>query len=461
MDRRDFLKLSSVAGISMFVPWGLSSNARAEDMTYPGPYFLHMHAGGGWDPTMFCDGKLTAPGANPAYENKLITEVTNIGGVPVPASTAKGKFLFTTNDQAIEDPKHFFETFGKKILVLNGVDVQTNNHDTGVQGFACGNNNAELPCLAALLAGKVSLERKLPMAFLAGGQYNRTGDIVSASRFPGGKINQLASPYAPNGKDNQLITDFTIQKIAEARGERFKQLNGSASLPRTKRTLRALEEATQGGGAINLLTSITKEADPTFASIADQLAPETRGYLGANNNLVNMSRGLESILRCFRAGVSASATYEQGGFDTHAQHDTQQAAALGGFVARLRYVMIRAAQMNIADKLYILVTSDFGRTPKYNMGAGRDHWNVTSSLVIGPGIRTGVVGKSDEGHKATRVVATDVTQTVADSDTSGVRIHTTHIHQELRRVLQLENSPVITGFPLPGGTDNKPLRLFG
>lgn len=30
---------------------------------------------------------------------------------------------------------------------------------------------------------------------------------------------------------------------------------------------------------------------------------------------------LETILRCFQAGVSASATYAQGGFDTHSQHD--------------------------------------------------------------------------------------------------------------------------------------------
>ncbi len=53
--------------------------------------------------------------------------------------------------------------------------------------------------------------------------------------------------------------------------------------------------------------------------------------------------------------------------------------------------------MGIADKLVLLVTSDFGRTPKYNTGDGKDHWNVTSVLVSGPQIRGGrVVGKTDD-----------------------------------------------------------------
>ncbi|HRG99575.1 MAG TPA: hypothetical protein PLR99_25185 [Polyangiaceae bacterium] len=44
----------------------------------------------------------------------------------------------------------------------------------------------------------------------------------------------------------------------------------------------------------------------------------------------------------------------------HSQHDQNQPSALGSFVARLRYVQLRATQLGLKDKLYVLVTSDFG-----------------------------------------------------------------------------------------------------
>jgi uncharacterized protein (DUF1501 family) len=180
--------------------------------------------------------------------------------------------------------------------------------------------------------------------------------------------------------------------------------------------------------------------------------------MGGTPRFIDLGAPLETILRCFQAGVSASATYAQGGFDTHSAHDTNQASAMGAFVARLRYVMLRAAQMGLRDKLYVLVTSDFGRTPRYNTGNGKDHWNVTSTLVFGPGIRGGrAIGKSDEGQKALRVGKSDVTQSLPDTDSSGARIHASHIHRELRRVLGVDKATFINQFPLTSADTPLPL----
>lgn len=61
MDRRAFIQLAGLTGVALFAPWGFASkDARAAETTWGGPYFLHMHASGGWDPTLFCDAKLTA-----------------------------------------------------------------------------------------------------------------------------------------------------------------------------------------------------------------------------------------------------------------------------------------------------------------------------------------------------------------------------------------------------------------
>jgi uncharacterized protein (DUF1501 family) len=41
------------------------------------------------------------------------------------------------------------------------------------------------------------------------------------------------------------------------------------------------------------------------------------------------------------------------------------------------------------DDTVIAVISEMGRTPQLNSGGGKDHWPVTSSMVIGPGIAGG------------------------------------------------------------------------
>lgn len=464
MDRRDFVKLAGFAGLSLFFPSVLGREAHADPAVWGGPYFLHMHAAGGWDPTMLCDAKVTAAGVTPAYENRLITEVAEMNGIFVPTATAGGKFLLRNNNNPVEDPQHFFSTVGKDVLVLNGIDTQTNNHDTGVQGLACGHNDVELPALAALFAGKVAKQINVPMAFLAGGQYNRTGDVVGVSRFPGDKVGLLTDPFKAAPQDEKaLLSEVAVRRITELREERLSRLHAQTTLPRTKRTLDAFHEAAKGGASVNLLKSIAGAPAPSIDTLANDLAPDTRAYLtGTVNNgtprFIDIGRPLETILRCFQAGVSASATYAQGGFDTHADHDNNQGNAMSTFLARVRYVLLRAQQMGLRDKLFLMVTSDFGRTPRYNTGNGKDHWNVTSALLAGPGIRGGrAIGKTDEGHKALRVGRGNVAQNLSDKDPNGVRIHPSHLHRELRRVLGVDQTPFIGQFPLPATDDPLPL----
>ena len=55
-------------------------------------------------------------------------------------------------------------------------------------------------------------------------------------------------------------------------------------------------------------------------------------------------------------------------------------------------------QSGLLDETLVLVMSDFGRTPKHNKNAGRDHWTYCYSVLFsGAGIRGGTVhGASDE-----------------------------------------------------------------
>ena len=54
-------------------------------------------------------------------------------------------------------------------------------------------------------------------------------------------------------------------------------------------------------------------------------------------------------------------------------------------------------ERGLLDSTLVIVTSEFGRTPKINGNAGRDHWPKVFSIVLaGGGIKKGFIyGKSD------------------------------------------------------------------
>lgn len=55
------------------------------------------------------------------------------------------------------------------------------------------------------------------------------------------------------------------------------------------------------------------------------------------------------------------------------------------------------AQRGLSDNILLVITGEFGRTPKVNRNSGRDHWAPLSTLALaGGGLKMGqVVGKSD------------------------------------------------------------------
>ena len=55
-------------------------------------------------------------------------------------------------------------------------------------------------------------------------------------------------------------------------------------------------------------------------------------------------------------------------------------------------------------KTTVAVISEMGRTPKLNQSNGKDHWPVTSAMLIGPKVRGGrVYGGTDENQLAMTV----------------------------------------------------------
>ena len=58
-------------------------------------------------------------------------------------------------------------------------------------------------------------------------------------------------------------------------------------------------------------------------------------------------------------------------------------------------------QRGLLDETLVVTISDFGRTPRVNNLAGRDHWTYCYSVMLaGAGIRGGSVYGASDGHAA-------------------------------------------------------------
>jgi uncharacterized protein (DUF1501 family) len=110
--------------------------------------------------------------------------------------------------------------------------------------------------------------------------------------------------------------------------------------------------------------------------------------------------GMSCLLaqRLIAAGVRF-VTVSFGGWDTHANNfKSMQTKLLPELDQGLSALLSGLKERGLLETTTVFVVGEFGRTPKVNERAGRDHWpRAMSALLAGGGIKPGqVVGKSDD-----------------------------------------------------------------
>jgi hypothetical protein len=416
MERRDFLKLASMAGLGVVAGGSLAGHAAAAD-PYTGPLWIFVHAGGGWDPTHFCDPKPTASLNDPDRMTNY-TDVLPFGNLQVAPVGTNAEFF----------QKHY-----QRLMVINGIDTGTNSHDAGTRATWCGTLTEGRPALAALLAGAYAPTS--PLAFISSGGYDYTGSVVPVTRVPDtGTLARIAYPNRinPGDENTQMFhTDTTVERIAAAREERHKSKLALQRLPRLRQSMSTLYTSRLGQNELKQLI---------------QFLPEQF----SNNGLARQG---QVAIAAYRAGICVSANLSIGGFDTHGEHDQNHIPRLSEMFTGVDAIMTFAEAAGVADKVIIVMGSDFGRTPGYNMGNGKDHWNITSMMMMGPGIPGNrVIGKTDARHGPLTIDP----NTLQESP-SGIRITPAHIHKALRKLGGVDTSEVAAPFPLTEVEEDLPL----
>jgi hypothetical protein len=121
--------------------------------------------------------------------------------------------------------------------------------------------------------------------------------------------------------------------------------------------------------------------------------------------------------RLVEAGVRF-VTVQLGGWDTHAENFTKlKDKLLPALDEGLAALLIGLEQKGLLASTAVMVSGEFGRTPKINPRAGRDHYpRAMCMLLAGGGIRGGqVVGASDDkgaGPKGDGIKPDDVAATL-------------------------------------------------
>ena len=430
MNRRELIKLCGSAGLGLAAPMALpplcqGAETKRQLPAYDGPYYAIFNASGGWDTTYLMDPK-GVDGINRLYkEGDILTH-----GKHKFAPTAKQVQKGMSNED-------FFKKYGSELLVLNGLDYSVNNHAPGSRYMATGKlDSLAYPTLAALVAGCRGPD--VPLAFLTFGQYSATGNLVPMARVPYlNSMNLLANADGVQGNSRSPYhDDFVTDRIERALREQAKARAATERLPRAKRSQSMLYAAQLNSKALERVTPYIPKTTP-------------KGRLSLQADIA---------LASFKAGVCVSANLSIGQFDSHGNNDPDQMRLIPEFLDGIDYMVTKAEELKIRDKLVIVIQSEMGRTPTYNKGQGKDHWSIGSIMFMGSGIRGNrVIGTTDNKPLPTPVNP----KSLANDKGKGIRVRPEHIHKALREFAQIDKHKYSSQFPLKVSDEGRLQGLFG
>ena len=416
MNRRSVLK--GLLAVAAAAPGFRLPLVHAAD--YFGKLFVFVQADGGWDPTSFCDPKANTPGEPVINHWAVRNEVRQAGNI------AYAPFA---NNQA------FFEKYHRMMLVINGVDAQTNAHSVGIVHNWSGRNSEGFPTLGALCAAHYA--PTLPIPYLSFGGFSNTSGLTRFTRLDDPRLlHEIASPIEDMGS---FFSDEDWEAMASHRAATVARLAAAPDLlPGDEMHLGFYDSSFGAEGLKAYADAIPPE---------DELEQPEEG----TDNDSTLRRQAQLTVLAFKTGVAVSADLWLGGFDTHANHDPLHEWLLGNLTSSIDYLWDYAEEHGVANRMVLVLGSDFGRTNFYNSVDGKDHWPIGSYVIMEKNRSwTGrAVGETDGLHFAYKMSPT----TLRRDDTYGTIIYPKHVHKALRRYLGVQYSTGARRFPFNNTED--------
>lgn len=400
---------------------------------YSGKLLVTLQLSGGADVTQLCDPKVNTPGE---------LRINNWADMADPGQVGNISFA------PVGDNFNLFNRFGADMVVVNGVDAQTNSHETGRLFNWTGSNAEGRPSLTALHAAANSPGQPLAYSVFGGGT-SRTAGIISYNRFNDvSRLRELTKPTEmPWDSGRQLRPDFEIAEAQRLARESITSLFASSTLtPRQRRSLTQHKQALEGREGLSLLAEQLPDPDSFEGAETFQV--------GNNNFWSNLKQQMQGALLVFQSGLGSSADLTLDGFDSHENHDAIHDALYTHVAEAIYFFWDYAEQLGLADRVLLVVGSDFGRTNMYNDGNGKDHWPIGSYMLMEQGAHWGnrVVGASDELHFP-RAIDPNTLQVTE----GGTVLTPAHIHKAIQKYLGVHDFAAANGIALQ---DVEDIELF-
>jgi len=373
VSRRNFLRVGSLSALGLSLPAFLKARAHAASPGGKDVSCILLWLQGGISHIDSFDPKPDAP---EEVRGEFKTIATNVPGV------------------SLCDPLPKLAQHQDKYSILRSLNPRNGSHGVADAYMLTGhpfNPALTFPSFGSVVAREKGDRNSMP-------PYVQVGQAID-QRFGGGVAGFLGDQYNPFVLPGDASNPgFTVRDVS---------LVGGVDRGRFERRMKVLDTVDTWQAKVESAMP-TVEATETFYQKAYSLitAPQAKKAfdINAEDPRVRDRYGRHSLgqgcllaRRLVEAGVRF-VTVTDGGWDTHQNNFT---ALKNGLLPRLDSAVSGLVQdlsdRGLLDSTLVVVLSDFGRTPKINPSAGRDHWSTAGiALLAGGGIAPGrAVGQTN------------------------------------------------------------------
>jgi Protein of unknown function (DUF1501) len=415
--RRDMLRVGTLAGLGLSLPsfWELAARASAGSQSDKNVSCILLWLQGG------------------------ISHVDSFDPKPEAPEEVRGEFgVIGTNVPGILlcDPLPKLAQHQDKYSILRSLNPRNGSHGVADAYMMSGhpfNQALTYPAYGAVVAKELGDRRSMP-------PYVQLGSSID-QRFGGGVAGFLGDQYNPFVLPGDASNpSFSVRDVVLPGGVDRSRFQRRMKILHSVDTWQERMEVQPGSSALDAAGTFYQKAYRLVTAPHAKKAfdvqsedPRIRDRYGRNS----LGQGCLLARRLIESGVRF-VTVTDGGWDTHQNNFTAlKNRLLPRLDGALSGLLQDLSDRGLLDSTLVAVLSDFGRTPKVNPSAGRDHWSTAGiALLAGGGIRPAVVvGKTNalaEQPTEAPYYTEDVAATIYHC--LGIPLETTHLTPDGRPV---------------------------
>lgn len=403
VSRRSFLRVGSLTALGMTLPGFLRAQAAASGGSDVACILLWLQGG--------------------------ISHIDSFDPKPEAPSEVRGEFgVIHTNVPGIQlcEPLPKLAQHQDKFAIIRSHNPRNGSHGVADAYMMSGhpfNQALTYPAYGAVIAREKGDRNQMP-------PYVQVGQSID-QRFGGGVAGFLGDQYNPfvlpgdPSSPGFTVRDVTLPGgIDRARFQRRMHVLSAVDTwqSRMEATPAALEATdTFYEKAYNLITA--PQAKRAFALGSED--PRLRDRYGRHS----LGQGCLLARRLIEAGVRF-VTVTDGGWDTHQNNfKSMNDRLLPRLDSALSGLLQDLSDRGLLATTLVVCLSDFGRTPKVNPSAGRDHWATAGiALIAGAGLKTGLAVGQTNGLGEQPIDSPYFTEDIAATIYTrlGIPLDTTH-----------------------------------